>query len=167
MLSSRAWPHCVVLLFPILLGDCAGTTDLPNSTPHEPNSEPQADLSPGPIEAPHSVRLDELLEMRVGVENSGNRTVGPGWVVRVFLSPDAVIDPTDAQIDQFVTTRELQSGASDSYLRNKKLNRNIVPGTYYIGSVLDVTDVVPESAEDNNSQANPIAITIAPETPEP
>jgi hypothetical protein len=85
----------------------------------------------------------------------------------VFLSPDQVIDPGDTQIDQFVTTRELGLGASDRYLRNKKLAGGVGPGRYYIGSILDVTEVVPELAESNNVLTAPRTITLTPEPTTP
>jgi hypothetical protein len=121
----------------------------------------KADLLPGPIEAPESIRLDEVLQMRVGVRNSGNLTAGPGWVVRVFLSNDPLIDSSDHQVDQFVTTRELPPGGQDLYLRNKKLS-GVGPGDYYIGSMVDVTEIVPELTETNNTLTTPGQITLLP-----
>jgi hypothetical protein len=121
----------------------------------------KADLSPGPIEVPDRLRVDELLQMRVGVGNSGNRIAGPGWFIRVFLSADAHIDSTDQLIEQFVTTRELVPGAQDFYLRNIKLS-GVEPGDYYIGSILDVTNVVPELSDSNNALATPGRITLLP-----
>ena len=121
-------------------------------TPADTTTGPKADLSPGSIQAPVRLRLDSLLEMQVGVRNNGSRSAGPGWFVRVFLSTDPVIDPSDHQIDQFAATRELPPGGQDSYLRHKKLS-GISPGLYYIGSMVDVTHVVPESTETNNAQS--------------
>jgi hypothetical protein len=100
--------------------------------------------------------------MKVGVINDGNRTAGPGWVVRVVISTDSRIDSSDRQIDQFVTSRELRPGAQDMYLRNKKLS-GVAPGEYYIGSMVDVTELVPELAETNNTLDDPGHITLGPE----
>jgi hypothetical protein len=108
------------------------------------------------------MNLDEPLQMRVGVINEGSRTAGPGWVVRVVISTDSRIDPSDRQIDQFVTSRELRPGAQDSYLRNKKLS-GVAPGDYYLGSMVDVTELVPELAETNNALGTPAQITLLPE----
>jgi hypothetical protein len=72
------------------------------------------------------------------------------------------VDPSDTQIDQFVTTRELPSGGDDRYLRHKKLDRNIAPGPYYIGSMLDVTAAVPETNEANNTLDSPSTIILTP-----
>ena len=99
--------------------------------------------------------------MRVGVRNSGNRTAGPGWVVRVFISSDPGIESSDHQVDQFVTTRELPPGGQDLYLRNKKLS-GIGAGDYYLGSIVDVTEIVPEPNETNNTLATPGRITLLP-----
>jgi hypothetical protein len=121
-------------------------------TPADTTTGPKADLAPGSIQAPVRLRLDSLLEMQVGVRNNGSRSAGPGWFVRVFLSTDPVIDPSDHQIDQFAANRELPPGGQDSYLRHKKLS-GIAPGLYYIGSMVDVTHLVPESTETNNAQS--------------
>ena len=125
----------------------------------------KADLVPGPVEAPRGLRLDEPLQMNVVVNNAGNRTAGPGWVIRVLLSQDSQIDSSDRQIDEFVTTRELPPGAQDRYLRNKKLS-GVLPGAYYIGSILDVTGVVPETNEENNRLTGAAIITLEG-SPEP
>lgn len=153
---------CRLLLMTGLLTACE-VSSLEVHSPGAPGDPDvlKADLSPGTIEAPGRLRLDALLQMRVGVRNGGNRTAGPGWVVRVFMSSDSHIDSSDHQIDQFVTTRELPPGGQDLYLRNKKLS-GVGAGDYYIGSILDVTDVVPEQVETNNTLATPGRITLLP-----
>jgi CARDB protein len=161
-LSLRAF-H--LLLASGLVGGCGEVTSLEVRSPGGDNAL-QADLTPGPIEAPDHLLLDALLQMRVGVSNSGNLTAGPGWVVRVFVSGDPQIEPSDRQIDQFVTTRELRPGSQDTYLRNKKLS-GLGPGEYYVGSIVDVTQVVPELSETNNALASPGRITLLPEAPAP
>jgi hypothetical protein len=87
-------------------------------------------------------------------------------MVRVFLSQDSTIDPLDHQIDQFVATRELPAGSQDAYLRNKKLP-GLSPGQYYLGSMVDVTDVVPELSDSNNTLAIPTSIILLPKPLEP
>jgi hypothetical protein len=153
-----------LLLMSGLLTACE-VTSLELQSPGSPGGPDslKADLSPGAIEAPESIRLDELLEMRVGVRNSGDRSAGPGWFIRVFISSDMQIDASDHQIDQFATTRELPPGGQDLYLRNKKL-AGVEPGVYYIGSIVDVTEIVPELAETNNTLATPGRITLLPAT---
>jgi CARDB protein len=121
----------------------------------------KADLFPGSIDTPFRVRIDAVLQMRVGVRNDGNCSAGPGWVVRVLASGDPQIDASDRQIDQVVTTRELPPGGQDRYLRNKKLS-GLKPGDYYVGSIVDVTQVVPELTETNNTLASPARITLLP-----
>jgi hypothetical protein len=105
--------------------------------------------------------------MRVGVQNQGNRSATPGWVIRVFLSTDRQIDPTDVQIDQFQALRELPGGADDQYLRVRKLVRSTPTGQYFIGSILDVTQVIPETNESNNSLASPGIIMLTAGHPSP
>lgn len=153
---------CRLLLMTGLLTACevASLEVHSPATPGDPDVL-KADLSPGAIETPGDIRVDALLQMRVGVRNSGNRSAGPGWVVRVFISSDSHIDSSDHQIDQFVTTRELPPGGQDLYLRNKKLS-GVGAGDYYIGSMVDVTDIVPEQTETNNTLATPGRITLLP-----
>jgi CARDB len=147
---------------------CGEVSSLEVQSPGTPGGPAQfkADLVPGPIEAPERMSLDESLQMRVGVRNIGNRLAGPGWTVRVFLSQDSSISPADTQIDQFVTTRDLPADGEDIYLRNKKLS-GLQPGHYYLGSVVDVTDVVPELSDSNNTLVTPTSIMLLPEAPEP
>lgn len=150
-----------ILLMAGLVAGCEVTSLAVQSpgTPADTTTDPRADLSPGPVQAPVRLRLDSPLEMRVGVRNNGSRSAGPGWFVRVFLSTDPVIDSSDRQIDQFAATRELPPGGQDSYLRNKKLP-DIAPGQYYIGSIVDVTHLVPETTETNNAQTGAGSISL-------
>jgi hypothetical protein len=163
--SHLLWSTGPLSLAVALLTACGEVTSVQIRSPGGDNAL-LADLTPGPIEAPDRMSLDEQLQMRVGVGNSGSLPAGPGWVVRVFLSTDPLIEMSDHQIDQFVTSRVLPAGGQDLYLRNKKLS-GVVPGEYYIGSVLDVTQIVPEMIETNNSLADPGRITLVPEAPAP
>jgi len=132
-------------------------------TPTGPDDEPQtrADLFPGPVEAPDQIPIDSILEMRVTVRNGGTRSAGPGWVIRVFLSTDRIIDSADIVIDRFSAPRDLAAGGEDLYLRHKKLRSSSTPlGPYYIGSILDVTQTVPEVTEGNNTLVNPATIVV-------
>jgi hypothetical protein len=159
-----------LLLFLIASG-CVAGSEGPRGpgTPTDPNPDPQgrADLFPGPIETPDHIRVDSVLEMTVGVRNGGTGSAGPGWVVRVFLSSDPTIDSADIQVDHFAAPRDLPAGGEDQYLRHKKLRASTPPGSYYIGSVLDVTRVVPELTEGNNTLANPATILLTPKPPAP
>ena len=147
----------------LAFGCGGGPTDA--TAPAQPNSGVLSDLSPLAIEAPAQVRLDSLLQLRVAVHNGGSRTAGPGWFVRLFLSPDSVITPDDVLIDQFVASRELSPGTDDRYLRTMKIPGRTEPASYYLGAILDVTAVVPELDEDNNALRSPPTIIILPRTP--
>jgi hypothetical protein len=163
--SHFLWSIVRLSLAAGLLPGCGEVTSLQIRSPGGDNAL-LADLTTGPIEAPDRMSLDALLQMRVGVGNSGSLSAGPGWVVRVFLSSDPLIDGSDHQVDQFVTSRDLPAGGQDLYLRNKKLS-GVVPGEYYIGSMVDVTQIVPEMSETNNTLASPGRITLLPEAPAP
>jgi hypothetical protein len=77
-----------------LLSACGEVTSLDLRSPGGDNAL-KADLTPGSIEAPDRLSLDALLQMRVGVGNSGSLSAGPEWVVRVLLSTDPQIDASD------------------------------------------------------------------------
>jgi CARDB len=114
---------------------------------------------------PEQVRVDSILEMLVEVRNSGTRVAVAGWIVRVMLSTDPVIDSADIQVDHFSAPRDLPPGGEDQYLRHKKLRATTPLGLYYIGSILDVTGRVPESSETNNVLRFPARIALtAPRT---
>jgi hypothetical protein len=124
-------------------------------------------LSAGPIETPDHIRVDSILEMTVGVRNTGTKSATAGWVIRVLLSLDPIIDSADIQVDHFGAPRDLPAGAEDQYLRHKKLRASTPPGSYFIGSILDVTSAVPEVAEGNNTLQNPLPILLTPRSPTP
>ena len=142
---------------PAVLGACVagseGPTDL--GGPREPEPGLRADLFAGPIVVPDEIRVDSILEMTIGVRNGGTRQAEPGWVVRVVLSRDRIIDSTDIEIDHFSAHRVLAPGAQDDYLRHKKLRGSTPLGLYYVGSILDVTGAVPEVNEGNNTLQSP------------
>ena len=137
----------------------------PGNPPANPSPALRADLFAGPILVPDHVRVDSILEMVVGVRNGGTRTADAGWLVRVMLSADPVIDSADIQVDHFSAPRDLPPGGEDQYLRHKKLRASTPTGHYYIGSILDVTERVPESSESNNVLRFPATIVLTPEVP--
>lgn len=145
-----------------LLAGCVAGSDGPAGTgsPHDPEPGLKADLFAGPIAVPDHIRADSILTMTVGVRNGGNRAADAGWVVRVMLSQDRMIDLSDIQLDQFAASRALSAGGEDQYLRHKKLRGGIPSGPYYVGSILDATGAVAEASEANNTLQFPAEITI-------
>jgi hypothetical protein len=111
------------------------------------------------------VRVDSILEMVVAVRNGGTRMVEAGWIMRVMLSTDAVIDSADIPVDRFAAHRDLPPGGRDQYVRHKKLRASTPTGLYYIGSILDVTGRVPEASETNNVLRSPGTIVLTPRVP--
>jgi len=159
------------LLVLTLASGCVAGSEGPRGpgtpTDPDPSTQGRADLFPGPIETPDQIRVDSILEMWVGVRNGGTGSAGPGWLVRVFLSTDPIIDSADIQVDHFAAPRELPGGGEDRYLRHKKLRASTPIGSYYIGSILDVTRVVPEITEGNNTLVNPATIILTPKPATP
>ena len=139
----------------------------PGNPPANPAPGLRADLFAGPIQVPDHVRVDSILEMVVAVRNGGSRGADAGWIVRVMLSTDPVIDSADIQVDHFSAPRELPPGGEDEYLRHKKLRGSTPTGLYYIGSILDVTGRVPETSETNNVLLSPATIVLTAVEPPP
>lgn len=166
---SRA-PGCFrgILISSVLAG-CVAGSEGPRGpvSPSDPEPGLKADLSAGPVEVPDYIPLDTVLEMTIGVRNRGTRSAGPGWVIQVLLSSDQVIDSADIPLDHFVATRELPAGAEDQYLRHKKLRASTPPGPYFIGTILDITGVVPETSESNNTLQSPTAVILTAKSPRP
>ncbi len=148
---------------------CVAGSDGPQGplSPRDPEPGLRADLFAGPIEVPDHIRVDSILEMTIGVHNGGTRSVEPGWVIRVVLSTDALIDSADIQIDQFASPRVLPPGATDQYLRHKKLRASTPTGPYFVGSILDVTGRVAEVSEGNNALQSPATIILTPKVSTP
>lgn len=163
---DRSWSSA--LLISSLLMSCVAGGEGPQgpgTPPEDPTPGLRADLSAGPVLAPDQIRVDSILEMLVEVRNGGTRAVEAGWIVRVMLSTDAVIDSADIQVDHFSAPRDLPPGGEDQYLRHKKLRATTPVGLYYIGSILDVTGRVLESSEANNTLRFPARIALtAPRT---
>lgn len=158
-----------VVVLAALLGGCVAGSEGPTGTGRPTDPEPGlvADLFAGPIDVPDHIRVDSILVMTVGVRNGGNRVAEAGWVVRVMLSQDRLIDPADIQIDQFAASRALMAGGEDQYLRQKKLRGGIPTGPYYVGSILDATGAVSEASEANNTLQFPAEIILTEKASDP
>lgn len=162
------WRWTQLLISGLLVGCVAGSEGPQGPlSPSDPEPGLKADLTAGPIGVPDHIRVDSVLEMEIGVRNGGTRSVGPGWVIQVLLSTDPIIDSTDVPIDHFTATRELAPGAEDQYLRHKKLPGRMPTGPYFIGSILDITQVVPEVSEGNNTLRFPATILLTPKVSTP
>ena len=162
---ERPWGFAVLTLLGSCVAGSEGPTDLGGPREVEPGL--QADLFAGPIDVPGEIRVDSILEMLIGVRNGGTRQAEPGWVVRVVLSRDMIIDSADIEIDHFSAPRVLPPAARDDYLRHKKLRGSTPLGLYYVGSILDVTGVVAETSEGNNTLQFPTPIVLTAKVSRP
>lgn len=152
-----------------VLSGCVAGSDGPTDLggPREPEPGLRADLFAGPIDVPTQIRVDSILDMTIAVRNGGTRQAEPGWIVRVVLSRDEIIDSADIEIDHFSAPRVLPAGARDEYLRHKKLRGSTPLGQYYVGSILDVTAAVSETSEGNNTLQFPTPIILTAKVPRP
>jgi hypothetical protein len=144
---------CRLGLLALLSGCVAGSEGPTDSRgPREPDPGHRADLFAGPIDVPDEIRVDSILEMMIGVRNGGTRQAEPGWVVRVVLSRDQIIDSADIEIDHFSAPRVLAPGAQDELSAGVGSFGETPLGLHYVGSRLDATGAVREVNESNNTQ---------------
>ena len=83
------------------------------------------------------------------IDNSGYSDSGP-FRVGVYLSSDEVI----TRADTLLYERSIDNLAPHEFYGNTSydlpISKDLVPGTYYIGAIIDADDQVPELREDNN-----------------
>jgi hypothetical protein len=85
--------------------------------------------------------------------NQGStRTAASSVSERFYLSTDPVITTADLMIGSRSLT-SLAAGASSSGSTTATIPANLAPGTYYIGAIVDFTNVEPETNEGNNTRA--------------
>jgi subtilase family serine protease len=69
--------------------------------------------------------------------------------VSIYLSTDGIIDTTDRALTTFLA--EAPAGTEQSYTKNVALPVVLVPGSYYLGTIVDTGNRVGETNESNNS----------------
>jgi hypothetical protein len=111
-------------------------------------------VAPSIVDAGSNVRLSPWI-----VKNQGNAVSGY-FIIGLYLSADSVITAGDTYLDSF-TAQSRAPGASQ-YFGGADLTipAGTPPGNYYIGILVDTTNMVTESNKNNNYVASPI--TVAP-----
>ncbi len=107
---------------------------------------------------PRTVNVGGQITLSGGVQNAGTARAGV-FAIAAYASLDWEIDPgVDYQIgDPEPFGIELEPGDSDSFTYTRTVN--LPPGTYYVGWVIDSTNMVNERCETNNTVA-PAGLTF-------
>jgi hypothetical protein len=101
------------------------------------------------------------------VRNQGNGPSGT-FTNRVYLSTNSIISTGDVLV-RSISNFSLNPGAGVTWTAvSFTIPTTLAPGSYYVGVIVDATNVVPESNEGNNTRASAssIFIFVPPGAPE-
>ncbi|HDQ46328.1 MAG TPA: T9SS type A sorting domain-containing protein, partial [bacterium] len=103
----------------------------------------------------------------VTVKNQGATAAG-AHQTRLYLSGNAVLgDADDVPLDNgTIAFDALASGASETQIQTVTVPANLPAGTYYVGAVADVLDVVTESNEGNNTKVAAQTVRVSAPMPD-
>lgn len=98
--------------------------------------------------------------------NSGTAAVTVATMTNAYLSTNATLDSSDAQIGSFRTETLAAGQPSDSVTASTLIPAEMAPGTYYIIVVADASDAITnESSESDNSFARSFTVMQANHAP--
>jgi uncharacterized protein YkwD len=99
------------------------------------------------------------LEILYTLENTGG--VSNAFSVTFYLSKDAEVTPSDQLLwsDHYTKGYERMNQTTKSLFR---IPDSIIPGTYYLGAIVDYLHQTGDVNRENNSLSSPIPITIDP-----
>jgi hypothetical protein len=142
------------------------STDFPTQDPLYPNNSGSYDafvtkIGEGPAEGPDLTgswsslnkkwfrfRRRCLLRGNFVVENQGNATAGDS-ILKFYLSEDNILDEGDMELKE-VAVGELDAGQSQNKRFFALLPKGLDPAGQYVIAVVDATDAVTETDENNN-----------------
>lgn len=117
------------------------------------------DLIMTSVIGPNSGQMGGSIVITNVVNNQGSSAAG-FFEVRLMLSTDQTITSSDTVLT-YRNVNSLAAGASNSANTTVTLPNGMTPGTYYLGAIVDIQNLVSETNETNNSLAgNAIAIVI-------
>ncbi|NPV89693.1 MAG: hypothetical protein HPY50_02810 [Firmicutes bacterium] len=97
------------------------------------------------------------------LKNQGTTKVDDFFYIKYYLSADTIITSSDSYLGQRDEYRTINPGASSvPTTTSVTIPTNIPDGSYYIGSIVDTTNVVRESNENNNTGYDAAPINVAP-----
>ena len=111
---------------------------------------------------PGNYSIGQPLEIMYTLENTGG--MSRAFSVGFYLSKDASITTSD----QYLWNDEYKKGYEHMNQMTTSLymiSSSIIPGTYYLGAIVDNLHETSDSNRENNSLSSPIPITIDPPVP--
>ncbi|MEM7535900.1 MAG: right-handed parallel beta-helix repeat-containing protein, partial [Chloroflexota bacterium] len=150
---DEAGPKMVTVVVSNSLGTATDTFTV-DVTPYVP--ETFADLRVQEFTAPATGRTDDTVTVAWRVQNQGgNETNVATWRDRIYLSPDASLDP-DTDLALATQTHTGIIAADADYLASATVVMpEVTTGEYYLFVVTDVDNVVNENQNENNNQSTP------------
>ncbi|MEM0924695.1 MAG: S8 family serine peptidase [Planctomycetota bacterium] len=118
------------------------------------------DLVPESPIAPPSANPGETVTPWIEIDNRGNQRAGD-YQVDFYLSTNDYISSFDTKLAT-VTRSGFAAGTSDSWAQSLTLPSDLVPGTYYLGIIVDADGLVDTVPETSNIEYTAITIEAAP-----
>ncbi len=132
--------------------DCAGVRSLyPKSVTALPDLVAGHNSRQAPIAVPTSGKAGGTIQVGYNFHNVGSKTVILASV-GIYLSTNPSITTSDRRIHSF-TAFLVRPGPAYEGTRTVVIPRDVSPGIYYVGYIIDYTKIVGELDEANNSSS--------------
>jgi plastocyanin len=120
---------------------------------------PMPDLIVSSISGPHLNKPGGRIAISNTITNQGTLAAG-SFVVNFYLSTDQQITTNDTFLGKR-SVRGLAVGASSGPMStNVTIPKSVTTGSYFIGAIVDPTNVILESNEGNNTASDPAGINV-------
>ncbi len=96
----------------------------------------------------------EAISVDSDISNQGDKDSGV-FTEGLYLSKDRIITTGDTRLANF-TKASVGAGTSKRFSFKVVIPKNTTPGTYYIGYILDIGDIIRETNESNNTGSTQI-----------
>ena len=103
-----------------------------------------------------SVVAGEVIRVDFEGSNTGDEDSGE-FAHGLYLSADEIITTEDTQLGDFGSI-SMSAGTSEPYYFEVTIPKDTTPGTYYIGYILDIGDIIRETNENNNTGSTQIEV---------
>ncbi|WP_295529412.1 CARDB domain-containing protein, partial [uncultured Pseudacidovorax sp.] len=133
-----------------------------NNSADAPIALTHRDLIVSALDVPATARSGDVVRVTREVRNAGSAPVSGAWVDRYYLSRDAVLGAGDVLLGESTQSRSLAPGEAYTDALDLTLPLEL-SGDWFLIAVADAGNAVAEfNAEDNNTRASAVAITLAP-----
>ena len=109
------------------------------------------DLAVTAVSGPASANIGDLIALNTTVSNPSS-TAAPASTVNLYLSTDANITTADILLGS-VATPALAGNVQQVVGTNVTIPSTVVAGTYFVGAIVDPTNLIDEANEANNALA--------------